>query len=107
QVENIGRRLRRLPRGGLRCRLDLGEHRIDLFFLDGRLRWRRLARLGRGLARVVISNDPADGGENLLHRGLLTLRRRLRHWPHPHSDRAEPELTCESSESARPISLSA
>src|SRR5262249_45023231 len=27
-------------------------------------------------------NDPADGGENLLHRGLLTLRR-LRHWPRP------------------------
>src|SRR5262249_26059400 len=37
---------------------------------------------GRSLGRLFVGNDPADGGENLLHRGLLTLRR-LRHWPRP------------------------
>src|SRR5262249_50225404 len=37
-------------------------------------------RLGRALGWIVVGNDPTDGGENLLHRGLLTLRR-LRHVP--------------------------
>src|SRR5262249_38093192 len=44
--------------------------------------------LGRVLGRLFVGNDPADGGENLLHRGLLTLRR-LRHWPRPPSKAAE------------------
>src|SRR5204862_6132214 len=53
-----------------------------------RRRWgRRLGdrrRLGLGFRLggwlVVVGDDPPDGGENLLHRGLLRLRR-LRHPP--------------------------
>src|SRR5581483_7693930 len=40
----------------------------------GRRGARRLGRLRRGLG-VVVGNDASDGGENLLHRGLLRLRR--------------------------------
>src|SRR5438067_8920272 len=35
------------------------------------------------LARVVVRDDPTDGGEYLLHRGLLTLGW-LCHWPRSH-----------------------
>src|SRR5262245_57053373 len=89
-------RRRRWPRS----RLDPGQHRIDLFFPRHRLRrqrrrsrrlrdharrWRRIghsARVGAAVGRLLVGDDPADGGENLLHRGLLTLCR-LRHLPRP------------------------
>src|ERR1700730_11940221 len=41
--------------------------------------------VARNFARLV-GNDPADGGENLLHRGLLTLcRLRHRSFPAPNA----------------------
>ena len=56
-------------------------------------RRRRRARLGAcsGLGGVVVGNDSADGGENLLHRGLLRLRW-LSHLPRPRSNAARPSI---------------
>ncbi len=57
-----------------------------------RCRWRSGRLCGRGLGGIVIGDDAANGGEDLLHRGLLRLRR-LAHCrnptisPRPHRNR--------------------
>src|SRR6516165_3157230 len=60
---------------------------------------RRIAARDGGRLRRLVGNDPADGGENLLHRGLLTLCR-LRHRPFPalstRFERALPPTPAES-----------
>ena len=93
------------------CRLKMRKHRIDLVFPGRALRrrgrrrahrravqvglrirgprWRRKLRftpLRRHLTRIVVGDDPPDGGENFIHRRLLTPRR-LIHGLRPHFDR--------------------
>ena len=111
RIENAGYPpFRRSRRAACPCRLHLREHGTCRHRIQfDRRRWRHLGgrrsrrrghagrrrrtrrlplhRLG-GLGRrrvaawIVVGNDSANGGENLLHRGLLTLRR-LRHRPCP------------------------